>query len=170
WEVGVIVWATVRAPTLPRKTPMADATPAASPAPTPAAAPLQERLVTTEHKHKLGKRILEYSVTCGTLMLREDEGNKDGQRSADKPRAALFFIAYTLKRGDADAPRPITFSFNGGPGSSSVWLHLGILGPQRVATDEMGNSPAPPYSLIDNEYSLLEVSDLVFIDPVGTGY
>src|SRR6185369_16647517 len=91
-EVGVIVTATVRAPTLPRKTPMADATPAASPAPTPAAAPLQERLVTTEHKHKLGKRMLDYRVTCGTLMLREDEGNKDGQRSADKPRAALFFI------------------------------------------------------------------------------
>ena len=149
---------------------MADATPAAAASPAPAAAPLQERLVTTEHKRKLGKRTLDYSVTCGTLVLREDEGNKDGQRSADKPRAALFFIAYTLKRDADAAPRPITFSFNGGPGSSSVWLHLGILGPQRVATDEMGNAPAPPYALVDNEHTLLGETDLVFIDPVGTGH
>jgi carboxypeptidase C (cathepsin A) len=64
----------------------------------------------------------------------------------------------------------VTFSFNGGPGSSSVWLHLGILGPQRVATDEMGNAPPPPYALVDNEHTLLTDSDLVFIDPVGTGH
>jgi len=148
--------------------------PAAATAPPPAAttAPLHERLVTTEHKLKLGKRSLDYSVTCGTLVLREDEHTKDGQRSADKPRAGLFFIAYTLNNGNGKsaAPRPITFSFNGGPGSSSVWLHLGILGPQRVATDEMGNAPPPPYALVDNEHTLLADSDLVFIDPVGTGH
>ncbi len=62
------------------------------------------------------------------------------------------------------------FSFNGGPGSSSVWLHLGILGPHRVATDDMGNSLPPPYALVDNEHTLLPESDLVFIDPVGTGH
>jgi carboxypeptidase C (cathepsin A) len=149
---------------------MADATPANAAAAKPAPAPLQDRLVTTEHKRKLGKRTLEYGVTCGTLVLREDEGNKDGERSADKPCAALFFIAYTLKNGNGDRPRPITFSFNGGPGSSSVWLHLGILGPQRVATDEMGNATAPPYGLVDNEHTLLPDTDLVFIDPIGTGH
>jgi carboxypeptidase C (cathepsin A) len=142
-----------------------------SPAPAlPAPVPLQERLVTTEHTLELGKRRLEYSVTCGTLVLREDEHDKDGQRSADRPRASLFFIAYTLKNGERDRPRPLTFSFNGGPGSSSVWLHLGILGPHRVQTDEMGNAPPPPYALVDNEHTLLTDSDLVFIDPVGTGH
>ena len=138
-----------------------------SPAAAPAPVPLTERLVTTEHRLKVGRRTLEYSATCGTLVLREDEAGKDGERSADKPRAALFFVAYTLK--DAKGPRPLTFSFNGGPGSSSVWLHLGILGPQRVVTDEMGNAP-PPYALADNEHTLLTDSDLVFIDPIGTGH
>ncbi len=104
--------------------PSAPGAPAASP---PAAPPLKERLVTTEHKLKLGKRTLEYTATCGTLVLREDEAGKDGERSADKPRAALFFVAYTLKNGRNGKPRPLTFSFNGGPGSSSVWLHLGLI-------------------------------------------
>ena len=66
--------------------------------------------------------------------------------------------------------RPITFSFNGGPGSSSVWLHLGLLGPRRVLMYDEGNALPPPYKLIENEYSLLDNSDLVFIDPVSTGY
>ena len=133
-------------------------------------APLKERLVSTEHKIKVGKRTLDYTATCGTLVLREDEAGKEGQRSADKPRAELFFIAYTLNAPKDGPPRPLTFSFNGGPGSSSVWLHLGILGPQRVATDEMGNAPPPPYALVDNECTLLTDSDLVFIDPIGTGH
>jgi len=147
--------------------------PSSSPAPTASPSPSsreepKERLVTTEHRAVVGKRTLDYSVTCGTVVLREDE-QRDGQRSADKPRASLFFIAYTLK-GAEPATRPVTFSFNGGPGSSSVWLHLGILGPQRVVTDEMGNAPPPPYALTDNEHTLLTDSDLVFIDPVGTGH
>ncbi|HUG23561.1 S10 family peptidase [Piscinibacter sp.] len=151
---------------------MAEAKDSPSPAAPSATPPLQDRLVTTEHKLKLGKRTLEYSVTCGTLVLREDEHDKEGQRSADKPCAALFFVAYTLTNGNGNGakPRPVTFSFNGGPGSSSVWLHLGILGPQRVVTDEMGNAPPPPYALTDNEHTLLTDSDLVFIDPIGTGH
>ena len=165
---------------------------AASTAPSAPAAP-QERLVVTEHKLKVGRRTLQYSATCGTLVLRDFEpaysppgtasgsakdGPKDSTPKADKPRAAFFFTAYTLKANSVDsaenataAPaRPVTFSFNGGPGSSSVWLHLGILGPQRVACDAMGNAPPPPYALVDNEHTLLTDSDLVFIDPVGTGH
>jgi carboxypeptidase C (cathepsin A) len=131
--------------------------------------PLVERLVTTEHKLKLGKKTLEYSATCGTLLLREVE-TKDGEHKGEKTRASVFFIAYTLKSGKKAERRPLTFSFNGGPGSSSVWLHLGILGPQRVATDAMGDCGPPPYGLVDNEFTLLGESDLVFIDPVGTGH
>jgi carboxypeptidase C (cathepsin A) len=101
-------------------------------------------------------------------VLREDEV-KDDKRHGTRPRASLFFVAYT-KHGADNENRPITFSFNGGPGSSSVWLHLGILGPWRVATDENGNPSAPPYAIEDNAHTLLAASDLVFIDPVGTGH
>lgn len=146
---------------------------------------LVERLVTTEHKLQLGKKTLEYTATCGTLLLREqdskparpaDEGKSEGRSDdsteykGEKTRAGIFFIAYTLKGVKKPAERPVTFSFNGGPGSSSVWLHLGILGPQRVVTDAMGHCGTPPYALEDNQHSLLLESDLVFIDPVGTGH
>jgi carboxypeptidase C (cathepsin A) len=142
--------------------------------------PPVEHLVSTEHKLVIGKRTLEYTATCGTLLLQEvhseTEGEHKGQYKGKKTRASVFFIAYTLKpsknakAGKANRDRPITFSFNGGPGSSSVWLHLGLLGPQRVPTDEMGQCGAPPYALTDNEFTLLTDSDLVFIDPVGTGH
>ncbi len=136
-----------------------------------------ERLVTTEHRLQIGKKTLEYTATCGTLLLREPE-IKDGELKHDgkgeyggeKTRASVFFIAYTLKGAKNAQQRPLTFSFNGGPGSSSVWLHLGLLGPQRVPTDAMGQCGKPPYGLCDNEHSLLLESDLVFIDPVGTGH
>ncbi len=82
----------------------------------------------------------------------------------------MFFVAYTRNDVEDKAQRPITFSFNGGPGSSSVWLHLGALGPRRVVMDDIGNLPPPPYRLVDNAYSLLDTTDLVFIDPVLTGY
>ena len=144
----------------------------------PAPAEPKERLVTTEHRLTLGKKTLAYTATCGTIVLRDytptDDTPDGAQRKPDKATATLFFTAYTLKSGPKagakNAPRPITFSFNGGPGSSSVWLHLGILGPQRVATDAVGHAPPPPYALVDNEHTLLLESDLVFIDPVGTGH
>ena len=142
--------------------------------PKPSPAEPQERLVSTEHRLSLGKKTLEYSATCGSIVLRDYTpvaDPKDGSRKSDKAYASLFFVAYTLKTAKKDAAaRPITFSFNGGPGSSSVWLHLGILGPQRVVADEMGQAGAPPYALTDNEHTLLLESDLVFIDPVGTGH
>ena len=140
---------------------------------TPAPKEPQERIVVTEHSWVIGGKTLEYTATCGTVVLRDfdhQDDSKDGKSRGDKSRATIFFTAYTLKGAKHPEQRPLLFSFNGGPGSSSVWLHLGILGPQRVATDEMGATPPPPYALVDNEYTLLEASDLVFIDPVGTGY
>jgi carboxypeptidase C (cathepsin A) len=149
----------------------------ATPPPAPAA-PKEppERIATTEHRLVVGKKTLDYTATCGTVLLREydnrsgDPAKPEGKRNGDKARAQFFFTAYTLKGIKKAEGRPVTFSFNGGPGSSSVWLHLGILGPQRVLTDEMGNAPKPPYALTDNEHTLLTDSDLVFIDPVGTGH
>jgi len=85
-------------------------------------------------------------------------------------RAAIFYVAYTRVDETNKAKRPITFCFNGGPGSSSVWLHLGALGPRRVKMNENGTLPPPPFSLVDNDYSILDASDLVFIDPVATGF
>ncbi len=154
---------------------MADNDTKDAPATPPPAEP-KERLVTTEHTLQVGKKTLEYTATCGTIVLRDYTPSYDGPdgkaAKPDKATASFFFIAYTLKtkKPGAVAARPVTFSFNGGPGSSSVWLHLGVLGPQRVACDEFGNAPPPPYALVDNEHTLLTDSDLVFIDPVGTGH
>jgi carboxypeptidase C (cathepsin A) len=91
--------------------------------------------------------------------------NRDGETEA-----RIFFMAYTLDDAGNRNHRPLTFSFNGGPGSASVWLHLGAIGPKRVKMNPDGTMPAPPYQLVDNEYTWLNQSDLVFIDPVGTGY
>ena len=129
----------------------------------------QDRLCTTQHSIHITGKELRYSVTCGTMVLRE-ESEKDGTAEGHRPKATVFFVAYT-KDGIVElSQRPITFAFNGGPGSSSVWLHLGLLGPKRVAMGDAGALTPPPYRLVDNEYTLLEESDLVFIDPVGTGY
>ncbi|MBK8988649.1 MAG: peptidase S10 [Chloroflexi bacterium] len=128
----------------------------------------EEKIVTTRHSLILNGKGLSYSATTGTLILKE-EHEKEDKSEGEKAKAAIFFVAYT--REDADpATRPITFAFNGGPGSSSVWLHLGLLGPKRVLADEDGNAPPPPYRLVNNDYSLLDQTDLVFIDPVSTGF
>lgn len=130
---------------------------------------VRDQLVETKHSITLNGETISYTVTTGTIVLKE-ESEKEGASEGEKPKASVFFVAYT--RDDAENPRarPLTFSFNGGPGSSSVWLHLGVLGPRRVAMTEIGDLPAPPYELVDNQFSLLDVSDLVFIDPVSTGY
>ncbi len=135
----------------------------------------QDNLVTTKHTVVIGGREIKYSVTTGTMVLKE-EAEKEGKAEGEKAKAAVFFVAYTLDtEEDADSAahrrtRPLTFSFNGGPGSSSVWLHLGVLGPRRVLMGEDGEQLPPPFRLVDNEYSLLDMTDLVFIDPVSTGY
>jgi carboxypeptidase C (cathepsin A) len=127
-----------------------------------------DRIAVTRHVARLAGRDIPYTVTCGTLVLKE-EAEKEGKAEADKARASVFFVAYSLDGAEPEK-RPVTFSFNGGPGSSSVWLHLGLLGPRRVALDDDGHAPPPPGRLVDNEHSLLDCSDLVFVDPVGTGY
>ena len=102
-------------------------------------------------------------------MLKEEQ-EKDSKSDGEKAKASVFFVAYTLDDVGDIAKRPITFSFNGGPGSSSVWLHLGVLGPRCVETDQQGNLLQPPYRLVENQYSMLDQTDLVFIDPVSTGF
>ncbi len=133
----------------------------------------KDQLVQTQHTITIDGQTIEYTVTTGTVVLKEEvekTGDKAGESEGEKPKATVFFIAYTRNGVSDPAARPITFSFNGGPGSSSVWLHLGALGPRRVELDDIGNLPPPPYRLTDNAYSLLDLTDLVFIDPIGTGY
>jgi carboxypeptidase C (cathepsin A) len=130
--------------------------------PTPAAAPKpEEKPVVTRHQVTAGGRTLSYTVTAGMMPI----ANPAGEVEAD-----IFYMAYTLDNPGPAGKRPLMFSFNGGPGSSSVWLHLGALGPKRVKMLEDGAMPAPPFQLVDNEYTWLGETDLVFIDPVGTGY
>ena len=135
----------------------------------------KDQLVETQHTVVIGGQEIKYTVTAGTIVLKEEaekKGEKAGEAEGEKPKATVFFIAYTRDDVEDKSKRPVTFSFNGGPGSSSVWLHLGVLGPRRVQMDDAGagNLPPPPYRLVDNEHSLLDVTDLVFIDPVSTGY
>lgn len=115
----------------------------------------------TQHAITIGGKELSYFVTTGMMPFRNDKGEHE---------ANFFYIAYTVGSAQGDPNRPITFCFNGGPGSSSVWLHLGGLGPKRVVLEEEGWMPQPPYHLVDNEFAWLDRTDLVFIDPVGTGF
>ena len=109
-----------------------------------------------------GHRI-EYKAVAGTIVL---HGTGDDE---DTPTASLFYVAYMKKGADASR-RPVTFLYNGGPGSASVWLHMGAFGPRRVDTMDHTHTPAAPYRLVNNDYSLLDASDLVFIDAPGTGF
>lgn len=128
----------------------------------------EENVSTTRHSLTLNGQVIAYTATTGTLILKEEQ-EKEDKAEGEKAKATIFFVAYT--KDDADpSTRPVTFAFNGGPGSSSVWLHLGLLGPKRVLAQEDGSAPPPPYRLIDNDYSLLDQTDLVFIDPVSTGF
>ena len=140
---------------------------------------LKDNIITTNHTVTISGREIQYTATAGTMVLKEESekgGEGKNENEGEKPKAQIFFVAYTLDRDESvpDAEhrqrRPVTFSFNGGPGSSSVWLHLGLLGPRRVEMGDVGNLLPPPYRLVDNEFSMLDVTDLIFIDPVTTGY
>jgi carboxypeptidase C (cathepsin A) len=117
--------------------------------------------VETQHTLELVDRTLDYKATAGSLPLKDEKGELE---------AEIFFVAYTLDGVDDVAERPLVFAFNGGPGSASVWLHMGALGPRRVAMEPEGFMPKPPYKLLPNQHTWLEYADLVFVDPVGTGF
>ncbi len=120
-----------------------------------------DRVVERQHQIALGSGVIDYVSHAGVLVLREEDGT---------PRADVYYTAYFKAAVEDRDARPITFCFNGGPGSSSVWLHLGAIGPRRVDLGEEGWNEGPPYSLVDNDQSWLDLTDLVFIDPVTTGY
>lgn len=123
--------------------------------------PRPERTSVTTHETVIGGETIAYTATAGTIHLRDDR---------DEPRASVFFVAFTRDGVEDPSDRPVTFCFNGGPGSSSVWLHLGAFGPRRIEAPDAGPSRPPPYRLVDNAHGLLDLTDLVFVDPVGTGF
>ncbi|HJP78743.1 MAG TPA: peptidase S10 [Pseudonocardiaceae bacterium] len=125
-------------------------------------------LVSSEHTITLASGELRYTATTGRIVLRK-EVLTDGASDGHVAKAEVFLTAYVAHGGDP-VDRPVTFAFNGGPGSSSVWLHLGLLGPRRVLSGDVGNLVPPPYGLADNAETLLAHSDIVFIDPISTGY
>jgi carboxypeptidase C (cathepsin A) len=132
-----------------------------------------DELVTTRHTVRTPSGRLAYTATAGRIVLRREE-HTDGGPERLVATAEVFVVAYTVAESRSstaqDATRPLTVAFNGGPGSSSVWLHLGLLGPRRVLAGDAGAPVAPPYQLVDNAETLLAHSDLLFIDPVSTGY
>ena len=130
----------------------------------------KDNLVETKHSLIVDGKEIKYTVTAGTMVMKEETPDRDKESEGEKPKAVFFFVAYTKDEVADRTKRPLTFSFNGGPGSSSVWLHLGLLGPRRVVMGDAGNLLPPPFGLADNEFSLLDQTDLVFIDPVSTGY
>jgi len=121
----------------------------------------EDVLSVTHHTIKLNNQVIPYTATAGYLTLKTEEG---------KSKANVFFVAYTRDDVKDLTQRPLTFAFNGGPGSSTVWLHLGALGPKKVLLDDQGFPLPPPYKLIDNPYSLLDVSDIVCLDAISTGF
>jgi carboxypeptidase C (cathepsin A) len=134
--------------------------PAGKPGPADKPAPEAVQSV-TEGSVTVEGHAIDYTATAGTLILRNDRG---------EPTGSMFYVAY-VKRGVKDeSRRPVTFLYNGGPGAASVWLHMGAFGPKRVVTADHTHTPAAPYQVVDNGYSLLDVTDEVFIDAMGTGY
>lgn len=119
-----------------------------------------ERSVVTKHSVRIHGKTIDYKATAGTLLIKDDKG---------KPTVSFFYVAYTVDDGKP-GKRPLTFLYNGGPGSSSMWLHMGSFGPVRVANKGDQPIPPPPYQTVPNDDSLLDKSDLVFVDAPGTGY
>jgi carboxypeptidase C (cathepsin A) len=132
----------------------------ATTAPIPELEPTGVKTTTTKSSVTIGGKKIDYTTNTGYLFLKNDTGKT----------VAKVFFTYYKKDGEESGKRPVTFTFNGGPGSSSVWLHMGGLGPKRVVLNDEGVSVGPPYQYINNEYSWLDKTDLVFIDPVSTGY
>jgi carboxypeptidase C (cathepsin A) len=143
--------------------------------------------ISSDGEVTVGAAKIDYRAVAGTIVVhpkgwddaaaleaREKAESKSEDKDLDdssnpKAEASMFYVAY-FKKGVPSPDRPITFLYNGGPGSSTVWLHMGAWGPRRVVTEDVAHTPAAPYRLVDNAYSLLDVSDLVFVDAPGTGF
>lgn len=132
---------------------------------TPAAEKIDETPVITHNEVTVGGKTLKYTATAAEMPILNATGETE---------AHMFYVAYTLDEAtnppNTLAKRPVTFSFNGGPGSASVWVHMGAFGPRRAVLLDNGDMPPPPYQLTENENTLLDQTDLVFIDAVGTGF
>ncbi len=150
--LGLFAFSTVAQQPSPR--------PTETPKPAAATQQAEEPPVITKHNVSVGGRQLSYTTTTGFMPIKN--------ASSGDTEARIFYMAYTLD--NPPAGRPLMFSFNGGPGSASVWLHLGALGPRRVKMMDDGMMPPPPYQMDDNQETWFTETDLVFIDPVGTGY
>ncbi len=122
---------------------------------------VEEEPVVTHHSITVDGQTFNYTATAGRLPIKNEEGEIDAQ---------MFYVAYTKDDVAPGEKRPVMFSFNGGPGSPSLWLHMGAIGPKRVDVEEHDYYPQPPFELIDNAYTWLDKTDLVFIDPIGTGH
>ncbi|NJD32396.1 MAG: carboxypeptidase [Gammaproteobacteria bacterium] len=151
--LGLIAFAPVFAGDEPKSTD-AGKTAEAEKAPEPASS-------RTQHEVQIDGQTVKYTATAGWLIMKDDKG---------KPIARFGYTAYTRDGVKDLTRRPIMFAYNGGPGSSSIWLHMGILGPRRVVVNDQGFAPPPPSERVDNEFTVLDVTDLVMIDPVGTGF
>jgi carboxypeptidase C (cathepsin A) len=148
-------------------------------------------LSVTAHQITVDGRVIKYHATAGYMLLKQEEGkplvppnggpggtspgvsdDKDVKKTKEglELKAKVFFVAYTLDDVADPGTRPVTFAFNGGPGSASIWLHMGSMAPRRTNLDDDGEAPPPPYKLVDNASTWLDQTDLVFIDPVSTGY
>jgi carboxypeptidase C (cathepsin A) len=119
-----------------------------------------EKSSVTHHELSIGGKSLKYTATAGTLLIRDEE---------DKPYGSMFYVAYTLD-GAESSTRPVSFLYNGGPGAATLWLHMGSFSPVRIETDSPKATAGPPFKLVPNQYSLLDKTDLVFIDAPLTGY
>ncbi|HEY0942297.1 MAG TPA: hypothetical protein VGE08_19555 [Steroidobacter sp.] len=120
----------------------------------------EPKLWTTRNQIRIGGKAIDYQASTGTLLMKNEQ---------DEPIALFGFTAY-VRQGQDQRTRPIVFAYNGGPGSASAWLHMGILGPRRAVIEDLASNTRGPFKLVDNEYSFLDRADLVLIDPVGTGF
>src|SRR5579883_964545 len=120
----------------------------------------EERTSVTHHKARVGGQEISYTATAANYIIKSDDG---------EPKASIFFVAYVKDDVPDISKRPIAFVYNGGPGSGSLFTHMG-LGPRRIAITDAGHAMAAPYSIVDNNDSFLDATDLVFIDAVSTGY
>jgi carboxypeptidase C (cathepsin A) len=123
--------------------------------------PPEEKLIVTHHKITVAGKTLAYTATTGRMPIKNEQQHTEAQ---------MFFVAYTVDNAAATGKRPLTFAFNGGPGSATIWLHMGCFGPKRVKMLANGFMPSPPFEIEDNPNTLLDKSDLVFVDAIGTGY